>query len=202
MTSSPAPVIYINGYPGVGKFTIAKALQRLIAGSILIHNHQLIDPIEKKYARGSRPYNEKRSTERHKVLSPIAHDSKTRDTVYIFTDSQIEYNDCVGDYTDLALSSNGNGARRFYSVVLECEFEENVRRLTAPGRGGEGSTKLKEVKVLTEIRERYSTWKFEDGDELVLDVSKLESDQAAVKIKEFFDKRQRDGRTLSTWDEV
>lgn len=194
MPNSPAPVIWINGYPGVGKFTIAKALQHLIRDSILIDNHQLIDPVEKTHPRGSRLYNEKRAEYRRKALSPIAHDPSTKDTTYIFTDCQIEYNECVGDYTDLALSCNGNGARRFYSVVLECEFGENARRLTTPTRGGEGSTKLKETKMLSEIRERYSPWKFEKEDEFVLDVTAVEVKEAAAKIKDFFDRRQREGR--------
>ncbi|KAK4508413.1 hypothetical protein PRZ48_002151 [Zasmidium cellare] len=202
MTTSPAPVVYINGYPGVGKFTTAKALQRLIPDSVLIDNHQLIDPVEKIYSRGSPLYLEKRAEERRKVLSPIAHDSKTKDTVYIFTDSQIEYNDCVRDYSGLALPSNGNGARHFYSVVLECEFEENVRRLTAAERGGEGRTKLKDTKVLREIREQYSTWKFEEGDELVLDVTKLDAEEAAMRIKEFFDKGLGKVNTLSEMEVI
>ncbi|KAK1766698.1 hypothetical protein QBC33DRAFT_83827 [Phialemonium atrogriseum] len=37
--------IYINGYPGVGKLTVAKELEKLIPGSKIYHNHLLIDPV-------------------------------------------------------------------------------------------------------------------------------------------------------------
>jgi hypothetical protein len=47
---SPQPlasVILINGFPGVGKLTIARALQKKIgANARLIDNHLLIDPVE------------------------------------------------------------------------------------------------------------------------------------------------------------
>lgn len=201
MDTPAAPVIYINGFPGVGKFTIAKALQCIIPNSVLIHNHQLIDPVEKKYPRGSRFYAEKRSAYRQKFLHPIAHDPQTKDTIYIFTDCQVDHNECVGDYSDLALSCNGNGARRFYSVVLECEVDENVRRLTAPDRGGDGSTKLRDQDVLREIREKCGgVWKFGDDDELVLDVTRMEKSEAAERITKFFERRGREGRGRSEVD--
>lgn len=44
--TKPAPHIWINGFPGVGKLTVARELQRLIPGSILVDNHQLIDVVD------------------------------------------------------------------------------------------------------------------------------------------------------------
>jgi hypothetical protein len=45
---SPKPLVWINGYPGTGKLTIAKFLTKRLLGNdkaMLIHNHILIDPI-------------------------------------------------------------------------------------------------------------------------------------------------------------
>ena len=62
--------VYINGYPGVGKLTVAKELmhvrpsplaaifvrlrgffRKLIPSSRLIDNHSLIDPVARRYER-------------------------------------------------------------------------------------------------------------------------------------------------------
>lgn len=43
--AAAAPHIWINGFPAVGKLTIAKEVQRLVPGSVLIDNHSLIDPV-------------------------------------------------------------------------------------------------------------------------------------------------------------
>ena len=193
----PAPVIYINGYPGVGKLTVALALQPLLTGSKVLHNHELIDPVEESCPRGGPYYQLKRAEYRQARLQPIMHDPCLRDTIFIFTDSQQEHNDCVGDYTDLALGEYG---RRFYSVILHCEAVENERRLELPGRGGEaGNGKLTDVKVLREYRAREGVWKFEDDDEIEIDVTNIGTEVAAQRIATFVEGREKVGRSEPEW---
>ena len=103
----PAHIIYINGWPGVGKLTVARHLQTLIPDSRVLHNHELIDPVEKRYSRTHPAYYAKRGEYRSQRLKPVAKDPALRDTVFIFTDSQAEHTECVGDYTDLALGESG-----------------------------------------------------------------------------------------------
>ncbi|KAK4547157.1 hypothetical protein LTR36_001378 [Oleoguttula mirabilis] len=147
----PAPVVYINGFPGVGKLTVARALQPMLPNSRILHNHELIDPVERKYARGSAYYQTMRAEYRQARLKPIIHGPELRDTIFIFTDSQSDYNECMSDYTDLALPFGENGGRRFYSVILHCDAEENERRLVMAGRGQvAGNGKLTDVKLLRE----------------------------------------------------
>lgn len=46
------PLLWINGFPGSGKLTIAKKIVKLSAGdTVLIDNHQLIDPVAAKISR-------------------------------------------------------------------------------------------------------------------------------------------------------
>lgn len=56
---APAPLVWINGFPGTGKLTIARELINIISGMddgpdhvqpqpLLLDNHQLIDPVEKR----------------------------------------------------------------------------------------------------------------------------------------------------------
>ncbi|KAK5135117.1 hypothetical protein LTR08_005642 [Meristemomyces frigidus] len=139
----------------IGKLTVALALQPLLAGSHVLHNHELIDPVGKDHPRGGPYYQLKRAEYRQSRLKPIIHDHCLRDTIFIFTDSQTEHNECVGDYTELALSEH---ARRFYSVILHCEAKENERRLMMPGMGIEaGNGKLTDVEVLREYRAKGGT---------------------------------------------
>ena len=53
-----APLVWINGFPGVGKYTIAKQLVTLLGNdkAILIDIHQLIDPVEAEMARDHPEY--------------------------------------------------------------------------------------------------------------------------------------------------
>lgn len=193
----PAYIIYINGFPGVGKLTVARALQPLIPGYEIIHNHELIDPVEARYPRGSPYYQEKRSEYRRKRLEPIKNDASFSETVFIFTDSQTEQNDCVSDYLELA---EGEDGRRFYSVILHCEAEENEKRLVMAGRGGGQNGKLTDVSVLREYRAREGILKFGDEDEVEIDVTHISPGQAARQINAFVAKREKEGRNYDERD--
>ncbi|KAK4552212.1 hypothetical protein LTR86_010566 [Recurvomyces mirabilis] len=194
----PAYVIYINGWPGVGKLAVARALQPLIPSSQILHNHDLIDPVEKRYPRGHGLYQKKRSEYRQQRLRPMMKDPELKDTVFIFTDSQTEHNDCMGDYTDLALGEDG---RRFYSVILHCEQAENERRLQLPGRGGGINGKLTDVGVLRRYREHGDgIWKFGDEDEVEIDVTSPSAEEAAEVVWRFVDRREREGRSWGVDD--
>lgn len=195
-----APVIYINAYPGVGKLTIARGLQPLLPNSQILHNHDLIDPVEARYPRGSASYWPKRAEYRKARLKPIMHDPELRDTLFIFTDSKTEYNECVGDYTDLTLGEFG---RRFYSVVLHCEAGENERRLVLPGRGeAAGNGKLVDVEVLRGYRGQAGILRFGDEDEVEIDVTGISAEEAAGRIRGFVERREREGRSSESWEEL
>ena len=53
VTMTVAPPVWINGFLGTGKYTIAKQLASLLGNekAILINDHQLIDPVEEGIAR-------------------------------------------------------------------------------------------------------------------------------------------------------
>lgn len=186
----PASVLYLNAFPGTGKLTIARHLAPLISGSKILDNHQLIDPVESYCPRGHHQYWDERAKLRRKHLEQVKLDPET---VYIFTDSRAEHDECLGDYTDLALWPTN---RRFYSVVLECEEAENVRRLESEGRKG---GKLKDADVLLEYRRKYDggIWKFGDDDEMVLDVTSVAPIEAARMIFEWWSRRETEGKSCN-----
>lgn len=100
MLSTPAPVIYLNGFPGSGKLTIALAMQALIPDSKVLDNHSLIDPVEQFCRRGTAYYFSERGEYRRAMLKPIAEDPALRDIVHIFTDCQTGNGECMVSYGD------------------------------------------------------------------------------------------------------
>lgn len=49
-TAIPPCVLLLNGFPGVGKYTLARQLETIIPGvTILVDNHMLINPAEVMY---------------------------------------------------------------------------------------------------------------------------------------------------------
>ena len=81
------PLIWINGYPGVGKLSVARELVRLFKGgeALLIDNHSLIDPVAANFDRDDPQYYIERQKEREYAFERwILHNRKTH-RVIIFT---------------------------------------------------------------------------------------------------------------------
>ncbi|KAF4949036.1 hypothetical protein FGADI_9321 [Fusarium gaditjirri] len=175
--------IYINGFPGVGKLTIAKELQQLLPGSKVYHNHLLIDPIDALVERSSPGYHEMRTGLRRYILNAIATSEYTKDKTWIFTDAR-EASEAgekgAKDYEAAARKRRVS----FISIVLECEIEENIRRAINPMRSQSVDAKLTDEAILRLILENEAIYRFGDENELVLDVTKLSSNEAALRIKE------------------
>jgi hypothetical protein len=87
--SSPPPFIYLNGYAGVGKLTVAKELIKLLPQPAkLLDNHLLIDPAAAILERNSPEYQPLRKALRITVLDAIATSTDLKRTTFIFTDQQ------------------------------------------------------------------------------------------------------------------
>jgi hypothetical protein len=112
--------------------------------------------------------------------------TSTKDVTWIFTDSQSS--DAVGalssqDYYQ-AVAERGSA---FFSIVLECDFAENLRRIQVAERGRLAKTKLTSVSILQGIRDAEDLYLFKDENELILDVTHLSAVQAARVIVEHVD---------------
>ncbi|EQL01603.1 hypothetical protein G6O67_006620 [Ophiocordyceps sinensis] len=68
-TGKPLPLIHLNGFPGTGKLTIARALQELLRYR-LVHNHLLINPADAVLRRTEPGYQDLRRGIRGAVFSP------------------------------------------------------------------------------------------------------------------------------------
>jgi hypothetical protein len=97
------------------------------------------------------------------------------ETTWIFTDSSSEESATSLEY-QAAAPVRGS---RFISVILTCQVDENLNRITGPGRGGELNTKLTDIEILCQIRETESIFRFRNKEEIELDVTNLTASEAA-----------------------
>ena len=54
---------------------------------------------------------------------------------------------------------------------------------------------MTDVDVLREYRSPGGVHRFEDSDEIVLDVTRMKAEEAARKVKEFVERTEREGRS-------
>ncbi|KAK3904054.1 hypothetical protein C8A05DRAFT_14037 [Staphylotrichum tortipilum] len=174
------PFIYLNGYPGVGKLTVAKELCKLLPHSKVVDNHLLIDPVAAVFDRTAEEYRPLRQVLRRAVLTSIATAKSTEDVTFIFTDSQSSNSlgrSSAADYQNAAATRGS----LFIPIVLTCDSEENLKRASGGGRGS-SDTKLTDLDTLRDIREKEDLFRFEDDNQMDLDITCLPPSEAAAKI--------------------
>ncbi|KAG4289877.1 hypothetical protein FPRO06_04699 [Fusarium proliferatum] len=178
--------IYINSYPGIGKLTIAKELQQLLPDSKVYHNHLLIDPVDALVERSSAGYHEMRTGLRRHVLNEVATSEYTKGKTWIFTDAREASAAGEMGAKDYEAAARKRGVS-FISIVLECEIEENIRRAMSSKRSQSISAKFTDETLLRPILEKEKIYRFGNENELVLNVTKLSSNESALRIKEHVD---------------
>ncbi len=133
----PFPVIHINGFPGTGKLTVAGHLIDLFTdkqiSAKLVHNHLLIDPADAILHRTQPGYQQLRHAIRACIFNALETESATFENVYIFTDFQSSDPVGSGVCAEYVAMTKTRGCR-LVSIVLNCEEEENLRRLTSNNR--------------------------------------------------------------------
>ncbi|KAL8942745.1 MAG: hypothetical protein Q9216_001493 [Gyalolechia sp. 2 TL-2023] len=181
----PQPFIYINSWPGVGKHTIALALQEQMGPNVqIIHNHLHIDLAQAILPRSSPDYQDLRRALRKVIFGTLIESEDTWDQVYIFTDFQTS-NPLGGtvaeEYRSAALSRDCI----FIPVILDCNMEENARRMMSAERAEKvthGAGMLRSTDALREMRGRGEIYSFGCPEEMVVDVGGMEADEAARVI--------------------
>jgi hypothetical protein len=174
--------IYINGYPGIGKLTIAKELEKLVPNSKVYHNHLFIDPVAPLVDRDSPHYQDIRTSFRRFILNTIATSEASAPFTWIFTDSRSSSPIGSAGAQDFKNAANLRRAL-FIPVVLHCEMAENVLRISS-GKRGTGNTKLTDPAILEAIRLKEDIYTFGGPHELELDITKITASEAAEKIYE------------------
>lgn len=144
-------IIHINGFPGVGKLTVAEMLaERLNAR--LIDNHSLINAARVPWEHGTAEYIDLLRRIAEQVYVDLA--KLPKNEIQIFTNALAnEYKPDPSRFQaimDLATSRDV----AFVPVLLECDEDENCRRAQSEGRAAK--QKLRDIDILKDIYTKYT----------------------------------------------
>lgn len=188
METKPPPgiIIWINGFPGVGKLSIARKLvERLTdcgCGAVLIDNHQLIDPVT--LLRDHPDYNVERRAVRQTALARyvLDPDSEAWRKVVIFTDFQTD-NALGSSVAAEYLGAARRSGRPLLPVYVTCAEGENLRRICGRERREGGTGKLVDPAVLKSLRDGSPLCVFQGVEGVEVDSTELPLESAAAKIR-------------------
>ena len=170
-------IIHINGWPGVGKLTIARELAGLMQARLL-DNHTIINPAEALFERRD-PLN--RSLRKALRTAIFDHVARMQPGVLILTDaiSDDAFDSALFDeYRELA---QRRGAR-LVAVVLDCAPQINAQRLVAAGRAEK--RKLTDPAILASLRADHRLLRAQGVPLITLDVGALSPSEAAAILAE------------------
>lgn len=171
-------IIHLNGQPGVGKFTVAKHLAEKL-NARFIDNHSVINTAMVCADHGTPEY----TRIAHELMSYVCKELINRPTneIMVFTNCLVE--EFKADQTRYELVNNLARERGdvLVPVLLECDIEENMRRVQSDGRAEK--QKLTDPEIL---KNRLTGYTFiHPADEpmsLQLDNTDLTAEEAAEKI--------------------
>ncbi|GKT49091.1 uncharacterized protein ColSpa_09272 [Colletotrichum spaethianum] len=173
-TSKPLPIIHLNGFPGTGKLTIARAFQQQLGACCqLVHNHLLINPADAVLHRSEAGYQDLR-----RAGLPASHRF-----AYVFTDFQST--DAVGSAVcaEYLAAARARGAA-LVSVVMRCDEATNLMRLQVAHR--ETHHKIVDPELLLIFRRGTEIHRFDEPGvtSLDMDVTGLSAAEASQRILE------------------
>ncbi|KAL5088874.1 hypothetical protein Trisim1_006289 [Trichoderma cf. simile WF8] len=181
-----APVVWINAFPGTGKLTVARELIRLDQSSILIDNHQLIDPVAARFSRDHPQYQTERRRERERAFDNYVLEPTLMSKTIVFTDCQSD--DELGQATAQEYLQAAREAKRpFITVYLSCELEVNIKRATSSERVQGTTTKLTDAVMLRDALSRCKMFRFENSpyEAYNIDTTDLAPVDAALRIQTY-----------------
>lgn len=152
-------VVLLNGFPGVGKFTIAKALQTALPSHIpnrLIDNHLVIDlteAIEPGRTEGHYQLRKRIRRESFSGLKALEDKKMVIIMTTCFSDTPIE----IERYEEHADIARARGVPLF-AINLVCDLSANKARLCSDERKAgriAGKMKLVDGDALEKIRGKY-----------------------------------------------
>jgi hypothetical protein len=173
-------LIHINGRPGVGKLTIARELATLI-GAKLLDNHSVYNVgfslTEFKSPAFYRALRAVRAVALEFILELPA------TTPVIITNAHFENSDWGRENWDTFNEMARQRGVPLAVIVLECDRDENLRRIVGESRIGKGA--LRDPNIVPHDSARRAL--LDDGGDLTLrlDVTHLSARDAALEIQKW-----------------
>jgi chloramphenicol 3-O-phosphotransferase len=145
-------IILLNGFPGIGKLAIARALQPLVAKDLsltrLIDNHLLIDPAQAIIPGRDPRHKALRAKIRQVAFEALEEEfSVTPELTVIMTNCLADTEEDIAvleEHVKLAMDCG----IPIYLVNIECDKEEHMLRLRDRCRYTGGKTKLSDEAIL------------------------------------------------------
>lgn len=168
-------LILLYGVPGVGKLTVARALEQL-TGFKVFHNHLAVDLVESVFEFGTLPFIELREKIWLDVFTR-AGEADLDGLIFTFAPDRSVQDDFIQRAREVVEASGGE----VVFVELTCSTEEHERRIEHPSRQQFG--KLSSAARFRELKEAGA---FVDpglpAERLVIDTTELPASDAARKI--------------------
>ena len=184
-------VVYLIGYPGVGKLTIARALCRL-TGARLVDNHIANNPIFSIIGADGNTRIPEAAWDRVKALRDILFDTilhvAPRTLSYVLT-NVLHDDDGDRNLFEQVRRLAEQRASLFVPVVLHCEKREHLRRVAAPGRADH--YKDTNPSGLEKLMAEHPLLPVVHPHLLVLDTTALSPQEAAISIRSHVDQIAR-----------
>ncbi len=176
-------IILINAMPGVGKLTVATAMQKSLRDNgyrvHLIDNHAILNLVTTFAERGSDMYIDAFMKINETVFSFLEKHSK--DDIIIFTNALAadlsEDLDRYAIFPDLAKRRDDV----FVPICLVCDLDENIRRLQTPSRADK--QKLIDPDIFIPLAKKHGIYcDDKDPNGLRIDTTDMSAGDVALKI--------------------
>lgn len=175
-------ILLLNGYPGVGKYTIAKELAETINAK-LIDNHLISNPIMSLFDT-NQPYPkdvwEHTSQIRKTVMNAIKTLSSSRDFSYIFTNVLYQRNTQDQEIYQQIKNLADAVSSQFIPIELTCDLSENQNRIIQPSRSAR--FKMTCPDALRRSRDNHTLLAIEHDHLLKLEITTQQPHQSAAAI--------------------
>lgn len=177
-----ATIFYLLGFPGVGKYTIAKELSRL-TGARVVDNHYILNPIFGLIEQdGLAPLPPKvwdYCYQVHHAVYGTIRELSPRQWSFVFTNGLVHGDpESESLYRNVLETARVRGSR-LVPVRLTCDPAEHLRRITEPQR----RERMKTIDAV-EIEDfsRRELYRPDHPDTLTLDITALSPAEAAQAI--------------------
>jgi|GEM_PF-626107 len=169
-------IIYLNGWPGVGKKTIGQIVASRL-GARFVHNHLLHD-----VAIACHGLTDPARWDLYEEVRRAAYGAlrmRPREEVFVMTNALCTNSDREREAWNHVVDLAVDRKVPLIPIVLEAAFAENARRLQDSERTGR---KMTDPRLLQEFMAADTIQKPDMTELLVLDVTRLSPDEAAKTI--------------------
>ena len=172
-------IIHINGWPGVGKLTVARVLAQTL-GARLLDNHTLHDVPGRLCERNTEEY-----WRLYYRVRAVAYDwvrAMPADQVLVMTNALLTESEREQEAWLAVKQLAASRSDTLVAITLDCTLDENTRRIQSDDRR---FRKLVDVEPLIEWRSQYTLLTDSTVPTHVVDNSALSPEEAASQIAAF-----------------